>query len=102
MPGKPIPFRYSSTPPPKETARDHRDHYEKSRGKLVEPLDKEPRKKQIPQPDVPIMSSTITMAKIREVDTSEEHIQEELDLYPLTTPSRLDLGNSMRHTGYWV
>ncbi|KIJ44522.1 hypothetical protein M422DRAFT_252132 [Sphaerobolus stellatus SS14] len=80
MSGKPIPFRYSSTPPPKETARDRRDCYEKSRGKLVEPLDKEPRKKQTPQSDVPTMSSTITMAKIREVNTSEEeHIQAEID-----------------------
>ncbi|KIJ53381.1 hypothetical protein M422DRAFT_242526 [Sphaerobolus stellatus SS14] len=43
--GRPIPFRYSTTPPPKETTRDHRDRYEKSRGKLVKPLDKEPRKK---------------------------------------------------------
>ncbi|KIJ39144.1 hypothetical protein M422DRAFT_258023 [Sphaerobolus stellatus SS14] len=80
MPGKPVPFRYSSTPPPKETTRDHRDRYEKSRGTLVEPLDKEPCKKRTPQVEDPTMSSTITMATVHEVNTSEEeHIQEELD-----------------------
>ncbi|KIJ22918.1 hypothetical protein M422DRAFT_276599 [Sphaerobolus stellatus SS14] len=80
MSGKPAPFRYSSTPPPKETARDRRDHYEKSRGKVVEPLAKEPHKKRTPQVDTPTMSSTITMATVHEVNTSEEeHIQEEID-----------------------
>ncbi|KIJ52994.1 hypothetical protein M422DRAFT_242962 [Sphaerobolus stellatus SS14] len=80
MPGKPIPFQYSPTPPPKESAKDHRDHYEKSRGKLVEPLEKEPHKSQTPHSELPTMSSTITMAKIQEVNMSEEEcIQDELD-----------------------
>ncbi|KIJ35338.1 hypothetical protein M422DRAFT_262508 [Sphaerobolus stellatus SS14] len=80
MSGKHIPFRYSTTPPPKETAKDRRERYEKSRGKLVEPLDKEPRKKQTSRSDVPTISSAISMAKIREVSLSEEEcIQEELD-----------------------
>ncbi|KIJ42189.1 hypothetical protein M422DRAFT_254565 [Sphaerobolus stellatus SS14] len=73
-------FNTPSTPPPKETAKDHRDHYENSSSKLVKPLDKEPHKKWTPQLEAPTMSSTITMAKVQEVSTSEEeHIQEEID-----------------------
>ncbi|KIJ29387.1 hypothetical protein M422DRAFT_269224 [Sphaerobolus stellatus SS14] len=78
MSGKPAPFRYSSTPPPKETTRDWQEHYEKSRDKIVEPLAKEPRKKWTPQQDSPTMFATISMAVIEEITTSdEERLQEE-------------------------
>ncbi|KIJ22308.1 hypothetical protein M422DRAFT_277321 [Sphaerobolus stellatus SS14] len=80
MSGKPTPFRYSSTPPPKETARDRRDRHEKPRGKVVEALTKEPRKKQTPIADPPEMSTTITMGTVQEVtESEEERIREEIN-----------------------
>ncbi|KIJ43752.1 hypothetical protein M422DRAFT_252999 [Sphaerobolus stellatus SS14] len=105
MSGKPAPFRYSSTPPPKETARNRRDRYEKSRGKVVEPLAKEPHKKwtpqvDTPQVDTPTMSSTITMATVHKVNTSEEeHIQEEIDNEQLQSRTPMPAAGPSRDKG---